>query len=164
MTSHNTDTPRSRSIAERARHAAHQRDTDTGEPATWRNPRWAERAEACATALATLLQLPRDRIEVTGDTIRKRAYGQWPWPRLTATDPDGATYEFFAAYTNPDCLLTIHPCPACLGEVPMAWIKTLADLGDLLTGDLMTRQGWSPAPEFRGDPGHQPHCPHAHLD
>jgi hypothetical protein len=150
------------SITASALQAADQRRADTGDLATWRDSRWAERAEASATALGTLLRIPRDRIEITPDPTR--AYGGFIWPLLTATDPDATTHRFLAAYNNPDLLLAVHPCPACLAPVPMTQICTLADLGDLLTGAALAEGTWDPAPEFRGDPGHQPDCGHAHLD
>lgn len=149
------------SITARALQAAEQRRADTGDLPTWRDPRWAERAEASATALGALLRIPRDRIEITPDPTR--AYGGFIWPLLTATDPDGTTHRFLAAYNNPDLLLAVHPCPACLAPVPITHLRTLADLGDLLTGAALAEETWDPAPDFRGDPGHRPDCGHAHL-
>jgi hypothetical protein len=148
-------------ISQRAANAATRQRNDTGDPPTWRDARWAERAEACATTLAALLQIPRCQVTVRPDYTR--AYGQWPWAHLTATDPDGTAHEFLGASNDPERLLAISTCPACLGPVPTARIRTLADLGDLLAEAAMAEESWEPAPEFRGDPGHRPDCGHAHL-
>lgn len=135
----------------RALAAADARRTDTAEPAAWRSPRWAERAEASATALAHVLGVPREHVAITAD--RTRAYGAWPWPRLTVT---GSSYEFTAAFNDPERLTILASCPDCMQQVPLVWLRHLADLGDLIGGF----QPDEPVDEFHADPGHRPSCQH----
>lgn len=140
------------SLTGRALAAADQRREDIAEPATWRNPHWAARAEASATALAQLLGVPRAHITVTAD--RTRAYGAWPWPSLTVT---GSLFQFTAAFNDPDRLMILAPCPRCKQAVPQVRLRHLADLGDLIGG----LQPAEPVHEFHADPGHRADCPHA---
>ncbi|GAA1966536.1 hypothetical protein [Catenulispora subtropica] len=141
----------------RALDAATQRNLDTAAIATWRNPHWAQRAEACATALAHLLGVPRGQISVHPDLTR--AYGHWVWPTLTVTEPGGAQHEFTAAYNDPEQLIILGRCPDCGGQVPLIPLRHLADLGEAISG---TPTG-EPAHEFHADPGHHHLCQH-HAD
>lgn len=143
------------SLTGRALAAADQRREDTAEPAAWRNPHWAARAEASATALAQVLGVPRAHITITAD--RTRAYGAWPWPSLTVT---GSLFEFTAAFNDPDQLMILTPCPTCRRQVPQVRLRHLADLGDLIGGHRPDQ----PVDEFRADPGHRADCPHATTD
>jgi hypothetical protein len=142
-------------LTSRALAAADQRRHDTAEPAAWRNPHWAARAEASATALAQVLGVAREQITITAD--RTRAYGDWPWPRLAVS---GSLYEFTAAFNDPARLTILAPCPRCRQQVPTVPLRHLADLGDLIGSHLPGE----PVHEFRADPGHRAHCPHATSD
>lgn len=145
-------------LTARALQAARQRRTDTRFPSTWSDANWAERAHACAAHLADLLQIPRDRIEVAADYTRD--YGDWPWPLMTVTDPGATVHRFTAAYNLPAQICALGPCPTCGHQVPLIWIHTLADYGDLLAGTALTQEVFDPVAEFRGDPGHDDSCPH----
>jgi hypothetical protein len=149
------------SITARARRAACERRDDMRTPATWRDERWSERAHAAARELADLLAVARERVHLAAD--HTRAYGEWVWPQMTATDTTGHLHRFVASYNDPERLLALGSCPACGGEVPLTWVRTLADYGDLLDGTALEPGTFDPVPEFRGDPGHRAHCPHAHL-
>lgn len=142
-------------LTSRALAAADQRREDTAEPATWRNPHWAARAEASATALAQVLGIAREHVTITAD--HTRAYGAWPWPRLTVT---GSSHEFTAAFNEAAQLMILAPCPDCSQQVPQVRLRHLADLGDVIGGQLPDE----PVHEFRADPGHRPDCPHATTD
>jgi hypothetical protein len=148
VTTTNADT----SLTMRALAAAEQRRDDIAEPASWRNPRWAARAEASATALARILGVGREQVAITAD--RTRAYGGVPWPTLTVT---GCTHEFTAAFNDPDQLMILAPCPECGNQVPLVRLRHLADLGDLIG----SHRPAEPVPEFLADPGHHHRCPHA---
>ena len=55
-----------------------------------------------------------------------------------------------------------HPhCPICGREVPITWLRSLADYGAQLDGTGLTDDAFDPVPEFRSDPGHTAACPHA---
>jgi len=152
-------TPPPVGITARALHAAARRRHDTATPPTWSDERWAQRAEACAHELAALLGIAYSQVEITADYTR--AYGQWPWPRLTVTESDGATHRFLGAHNNPDQIFTLGTCPACEREVPITWLRSLVDYGAQLDGTGLTDDAFDPVAEFRGDPGHTAACPHA---
>lgn len=143
------------SLTARALAAADQRRDDTAEPATWRNLHWAERAEASAAALAQVLGVAREQVAITAD--HTRAYGAWPWPKLTVT---GSAYEFTAAFNDPGQLMILAPCPDCRQQVPQVRLRHLADFGDVISGFRPDE----PVHEFRADPGHRADCPHASTD
>lgn len=157
-----TASPPPGSITARARHAARARRSDKRTPPTWSDERWTEQAHAAARHLADLLAVARDRVHLAPDYTR--AYGQWVWPQITVTDTTGHLLRFVASYNDPERLLALGSCPACGGEVPLTWIRTLADYGDLLDGTALSPDAFDPVPEFRADPGHRAPCPHAHLD
>jgi hypothetical protein len=157
-----TPTRRHAGVTERAIAAAAARRADTRTPASWGDQHWVERAHACVGALAEILLIPRHHVGLQPDYTR--AYGGWPWPLLTAADRDAGTLRFHGPYGDPQRITALGPCPTCAGEVPLIWMRTLADLGDLLTGAALTEIAFDPDPEFRADPGHAPTCTHAHLD
>lgn len=140
------------SLAERARAAAANR-TGTNDPA-WHNARWVTRAQRVAARLALILAIPADQITVQASALRR--YGGWPWPELTVTDAD-ASFRFVAVYCDADQITALEPCPFCEAEVPTFPIRSLADLGDLITGDSEEE----PVSAFDQDPGHTPDCLHA---
>lgn len=148
---------RTPSLGERARRAAAVRRADTAEPATWRDPHWAERAEASAHRLAGILGIARDRITVSADPTR--AEGGRAWTRLTVIDH--GVYEFIAADNDPARLLCLGPCPECGNRVPLTALRHLADLGDLLE-HRAGRRGGARLPlahELAADPAHHSRCP-----
>lgn len=155
-------TPKPAGITARALKAAAQRRQDATNPPTWSDELWSRRAEASARELADLLGITRGKVETTPDYTR--AYGQWPWPRLTVTEPDGTVHRFVAAHNNPDQIFTLGTCPTCGHEVPITWLRSLADYGSELDGTSLTDEAFDPVPEFRGDPGHTPTCPHSERD
>lgn len=155
-------TPKPGGITARALKAAARRHQDTTTPPTWNDELWSQRAEACTRELADLLGITHGQVETTADYTR--AYGRWPWPHLTVTEPDGTTHRFVAAYNNPDQIFTLGTCPACGQQVPITWLRSLADYGADLDGTNLTEDAFDPVPEFRGDPGHAPSCPHKELD
>jgi hypothetical protein len=149
-----TDTPAPATLTERARAAAAGR-TDTHDPA-WSDAHWIARAHRCAQRLALVLAVPVDRVVIEATTMRR--YGGWPWPQLTITDA-GATFRFVAMYADPNHITALQPCPFCENEVPTFPISTLADLGDLLSGDtdddpVDARLGPRPRPDL---PARRPH-------
>ena len=143
------------SLAERARAAAANRTAAT-DPA-WGNTRWVTRAQQAAARLAMILALPADRVEVQASPVRR--YGGWPWPELTVTDSE-QRFRFVAVYCDPDQITALEPCPFCEAEVPTFPIRSLADLGDLITGEI-TDNDVDLSCTFDQDPGHITDCPHA---
>ena len=148
-------------ITARALGAAARRRHDIRSPPTWRDERWAARAEACARELADLLGITHSQVEISPDYTR--AYGQWPWPRLTVTETDGTAHRFVGAFNNPDQIFTLGSCPVCGREVPITWLRSLADY-TVLDATALAQDAFDPVPEFRGDPGHTAACPHARTD
>ena len=139
------------SLAERARAAAARR-TGTNDPA-WGDTRWVTRAQQAAARLALILAVPADQITVQASTLRR--YGGWPWPELTVTEGE-QQYRFIAVYCDADQITALERCPFCEAEVPTFPIRSLADLGDLLSSesdDLVSA--------FDQDPGHKSDCLHA---
>lgn len=78
---------------------------------------------------------------------------------MTVTDPDGTTHRFAAAYNRAEHIVSLGPCPYCGQEVPLTWLRTLADYGDQLDGTSLTPDTFDPVAEFRADPGHADTCP-----
>ena len=156
-----SSTPPPGGITARAVQAAAERRRGTADPATWRDARWSERAEACVREVAALLGITGSQVNTQPD--HTRAYGGWPWPLLTVTEPDGTEHRFVGAYNNPDQIFALGACPACGREVPITWLRTLADYGSLLDRTALAKDRFDPVAEFRGDPGHATDCPHADL-
>lgn len=150
-----TDTPAATSLAERARAAAANRTAAT-DPA-WGNTRWVARAEQVVARLALILAIRADQITVQPSTVRR--YGGWPWPELTVTDGE-RRFRFVAVYCDPDRITALEPCPFCEAEVPTFPIRSLADLGGLIAGEI-TDNDVELSCAFDQDPGHKPDCPHA---
>jgi hypothetical protein len=163
-------------LTERACRAAEQaRQADPGgfearfdDPAGWKT-----RARY-ALALALLLGIDPADVTVRDDPARR--YGaRYPVPLLHVPDhaPDAgrnpggeAGWWFIPETGDREAFLALGTCADCGGQVPVARIASLADLGDLLGRDL-NRWHDPAAPasdrlpiEFDGDPGHQPGCPH----
>jgi hypothetical protein len=147
-----TATPAPATLAERARAAAAQR-ANADDPA-WSDIRWLIRATQAARRLAEILALPADQVAL--EPSRTRRPGGYPWAELTITDT-GTRFRFVAAYSDPDEIIALGPCPVCEAEVPTFPISTLADLGDLLDGE----HHHGPVLIMHQDPGHTPACPHA---
>jgi hypothetical protein len=83
---------------------------------------------------------------------------------LTVTEPDGTAHRFLGAHNNPDQIFALGTCPACGREVPLTWVRSLADYGAHLDGTALSEDAFDPVAEFRGDSGHTPACPHAQID
>jgi hypothetical protein len=148
-------------LSARVRQFAAERRAEATEPTAWRDAAWTHSAERSADVLARILEIDRARIQITPDPLR--AENGWRWPRLTVTEPDGATHIFLAAFGDPRRLLALGPCPECPNRVPFTAIRHLADLGDLLEYCAGIRaEGTEPVgylPEMFGDPGHREDCP-----
>lgn len=155
-------------LTERARRAAAQArradpegfDNRFADPAAWK-----ARARY-ALALALLLGIDPADVTVRDDPVRR--YGaRYPVPLLHAPD-EGATEGWWLIPETGDreAFLALGACPLCGGQVPVARIASLADLGDLVGRDLgRWHDPAAPASdrlpiEFDGDPGHHPGCPH----
>ena len=149
-----TDTAALTTLAARARAAALTR-TGSHDPA-WPDLPWLRHARRIAHRLAQTLGIPAEYVAVQASSLRRR--GGSPWPELTITD-HGARYRFVAVNCDPGQITALEPCPFCDAEVPTFPIRTLADLGDLLTGTSTDNDVDLPA--FDQDPGHTPDCPHA---
>lgn len=162
-----TLTDRARRAAEQARQADPWFDSRFADPIAWKT-----RARSAA-ALAALLGIDPADVTVRDDPVRR--YGaRYPVPLLHAPDaPDardetaGPGWWFIPETGDRESFLALGACPACGGQVPVARIASLADLGDLLGRDLGR---WDdPAAdasdrlpiEFDGDAGHRSGCPHA---
>jgi hypothetical protein len=166
-------------LTDRARHAAEAtRQADPGGFDTrFADPiAWKARARY-AINLAVMLGIDPADVTVRDDPDRR--YGaRYPVPLLHVPDTsrtgsgelpgDGspAGWWFIPETGDRDSFLALGPCPACGGQVPVARIASIADLGDLIGRDL-GRWDDPAAPasdrlpiEFDGDPGHHPGCPH----
>jgi hypothetical protein len=152
---------RAETLSERARRLAAERRADAAQATAWRDPNWTRSAEDCAEALARILGLGREAIEIIPDALRTD--NGWRWPRLTVTEPDGTAHTFLAAFGDPRRLLALGPCPECPNRVPFTAIRHLADLGDLLEycAGIRAERAEPPRylPEMFGDPGHRNDCP-----
>ncbi len=175
--------------ARRAAEAARQADPG-GFDARFADPlAWKARARYAIT-LASVLGIDPADVTVRDDPVRR--YGaRYPVPLLHAPDHAGAGalgtahnasgddtagpatgqpgWWFIPETGDRDTFLALGRCPACGGQVPVARIASLADLGDLLGRDL---DRWhdpaAPASdllpvEFDGDPGHRPGCLHQDM-
>ncbi|GGU39675.1 hypothetical protein [Lentzea flava] len=149
-------------LAERAVRAARtqrvcqsfQRRHDS--PEQWN--RWTRHARVARTAAAAL-QVPLDAVTVLDDPFRPyntRDAGQVPGDLIVVTDPDTQDrWAFIPDLSAPgEAWLLLDRCPGCNGEVPVARIAILADLGDYLEPGGYV---W-PIGDARHDPAHQHDC------
>lgn len=118
-----------------------------------------------AVRLAAALGIELGQITTIPDTLRRRSLpGQSVIAEVTCADT-GDTYTFLAR--NPrfdDPFELLGPCPECGGQVPLANIRHLADLGTYLTRAPLTLQDID-RPDtfpytFPTDPGHTRRCRH----
>ncbi|WP_431953096.1 hypothetical protein [Actinacidiphila sp. bgisy167] len=147
------------SLAERAHAAAVfiQRTAATHPHGPYRG---AEHARI-ALRLAAILGLPLDDITTEPDWLRRRTTPGEPL-LATATCPDtGQRYVFLARFPvyEADPFELLGPCPHCAGQVPLAFIRHLADLGTHLASPA-THPNDLPD-TFPTDEGHEyPTCPY----
>jgi hypothetical protein len=150
------------SLAERA-HAAAVFLTHTAAVSP-HGPHRGEEQARTALRLSAALGLGLDQITTSCDELRRHAHPGEP-VLATATCPD--THEKFTflarnpAYDDePFELLT--PCPECDGPVPIAEVRTLADLGTYLALAPYRPEEVPHAEDlpdtFRYDPGHTDTC------
>lgn len=117
-----------------------------------------------AVRLAAALGLGLDQITTAPDRLRRLTAEGAP-VLATATCPDtNQTYVFlvrFPAYDDAAFEL-LGPCPECSGQVPLALVRHLADLGDYLAREPLTPQALADRAQvpvtFRTDEGHTPTC------
>ena len=123
--------------------------------------------------IAGMLGVAPSRVVVGDDPLR--GYGGQPGLLITVHEPDagGVVWRFVPETDNTGAgggaYLLLDQCPGCFqggeegGEVPMAAVSCLADLGLYLesTGaaDPGGDSGFEVPVEFFGDPGHAPGCP-----
>jgi hypothetical protein len=156
-------------IRERAA-AALVRAREAGVPVPGTDPPHRRRLRAAlARDIATLLALPTTHVAVGDDPLR--CYGGVPGHLITVHDPDDAGVvlrllpETGNTGTGGGAYLLLDNCPGCntdphsTGQVPMAAITGLADLGHY---QHCLRLNLEPPPvpiEFFDDPAHAPDCP-----
>lgn len=117
-----------------------------------------------AVRLAATLGLELDQIATIPDTLRRRSLpGQSVKAEVTCP-VTGEIYTFLAR--NPlysdESFELLGPCPECGGQVPLADIRHLADLGDYLNRAPLTTHD-TDTPDtlpyaFPTDPGHTDRC------
>ncbi|MFE0178036.1 hypothetical protein ACFWZ2_37575 [Streptomyces sp. NPDC059002] len=117
-----------------------------------------------AVRLAAALGLGLDQITTTPDWLRRRTTPGEP-VLATATCPDTAeTYVFLcrSPLYDDEAFELLGPCPECAAQVPLAYVRHLADLGThLATGPAPLGDGQLPAsyPDtFPRDDGHTRTC------
>ena len=150
------------SLAERAHAAA-----DYIRHHTAANPRGPYRGEEharTAVRLAAALGLGLDQITTAPDPLRRRTTPGEP-VLATATCPDTTEkYVFLARFPiyEDEPFELLGPCPECSGQVPLATIRHLADLGTHLTRPPLTPEDLAhpnTLPDtFASDEGHTSTC------
>lgn len=157
-----------RRLADRARAAAarHRLADSAGfgrRHADWSG--WTRRAQVART-VAAVLEVPVGAVLVTDDPVRGYGIaGHLPGDLITVIDPvDGSAWRFIpAAASAGQTWLVLAACPSgCGGEVPLARVATLADLGDWLKPGRDERLDGLPE-EHSADPGHAPSCARRRL-
>nr|QIY94467.1 hypothetical protein HEP87_11140 [Streptomyces sp. S1D4-11] len=117
-----------------------------------------------AVRLAAALGLGLDQITTAPDWLRRRTTPGEP-VLATATCPDTSEkYVFLARFPiyDDEAFELLGPCPECSGQVPLAAIRHLADLGT----HLAPRAADAPGPPAHGHAAghlHQRPGPHQHL-
>ncbi|MZG16175.1 hypothetical protein GTY44_22250 [Streptomyces sp. SID5914] len=117
-----------------------------------------------AVRLAAALGLGLDQITTAPDWLRRRTTPGEP-VLATATCPDtNEKYVFLARFPiyDDEAFELLGPCPECSGQVPLAEVRHLADLGMHLarppfTPEDLARTGTVPD-SFSGDEGHTSAC------
>ncbi|RPE38661.1 hypothetical protein EDD90_1581 [Streptomyces sp. Ag109_O5-1] len=155
------------SLAERAHTAANYIRHNTA--VSPRGPYRGEEHARTAVRLAAALGLDLDQITTAPDPLRRRTTPGEP-VLATATCPDTSEkYVFltrFPIYEDEPFEL-LGPCPECSGQVPLATIRHLADLGTHLTRPPLTPED----PEhphtlpdtFASDEGHASTCSYGEI-
>ncbi|MFF5010570.1 hypothetical protein ACFY3G_48225 [Streptomyces phaeochromogenes] len=150
------------SLAERAHAAAvFIRHTTAISP---HGPYRGEEHARTAVRLAAALGLGLDQITTAPDWLRRRTTPGEP-VLATATCPDtGEMYVFLARFPiyDDEPLELLGPCPQCTGQVPLATIRHLADLGTHLARAPLTPEDalhTNTLPDtFKDDDGHTNTC------
>ena len=143
-----TATTNTSSLMARALAAADRADT----PPSGTTSSRATRRHRFARTLARVLGTTTDRVAVSDDPDRTR--GGWPAPLATVTDTSG-TWRFTPGPHGEPLLL--DACPACGGQVTVATITDLVDLGRHLR--TWPDHGHNAVPDgYDTDPGHTPDC------
>ena len=119
-----------------------------------------------AVRLAAALGLGLDQITTAPDWLRRRTTPGEP-VLATATCPDtNETYVFLARFPiyDDEALELLGPCPECSGQVPLATVRHLADLGTHLARPPLRPEDLAHTntlPDtFTGDEGHTTTCPY----
>ncbi|WP_151898130.1 hypothetical protein [Streptomyces sp. C8S0] len=122
-----------------------------------------------AVRLAAALGLSISHITTSPDGLRRRTHPGEP-VLATADCPDtGDTYTFLARSPihDDEPFELLGPCPECHGTVPVADIRTLADLGTYLAQPPLTAQNLphtTTLPDtFADDEGHTRACHYGEL-
>ncbi|WP_166028971.1 hypothetical protein [Streptomyces chilikensis] len=163
----NSQTPQTTRLSDRA-HAAAAYLRLAPEQSPYGPFRGADHART-RLRLAAALGIGLDRIETQPDGIRRRIFPGEPIIATVKCPASGDTYTFLAR--NPlyddEPFELLGPCPECGGEVPLADIRHLADLGTYLArAPFTTRDTDRPDsfPEtFQEDAGHTTDCRHGGI-
>ncbi|MFD4409260.1 hypothetical protein ACFWOX_35355 [Streptomyces sp. NPDC058467] len=117
-----------------------------------------------AVRLAAVLGLGLDQISTAPDLVRRRTTPGEP-VLATATCPDtNETYVFLARSPiyDDEAFELLGPCPECSGQVPLALIRHLADLGTSLARPPLAAEDvphTTTVPDtFTRDEGHTSTC------
>ncbi|WP_232668310.1 hypothetical protein [Pseudonocardia sp. TRM90224] len=96
--------------------------------------------------------------DVVVTTDPRRAYAGYAWHHIVVCNPDSParTLRFIPDPVDLSLFHLLGECSACAGEVPVALIATLADLGRYL--EQVAGDHVPPHPEFFGDAGHSLRC------
>jgi len=111
-----------------------------------------------------MLGVPPTHVVVTDDPTRSPALPR-PADLITVHDPDhpGRVYRFVPETGHGGIYHLLDECPLCGGEVPVAAITSLLDLGRYLAamghlGPDTDADAPQTPDEFVGDPGHRDGC------
>ena len=145
--------PPSASLAARAIDAAAAADAARGTPPKpipyWR----ANHQRRRARMLSVILGVDPADITITDDPDRD--HGNWCGVLAVVVDTARRSWRFIDVPGVDDVFQLLGSCPGCGGEVPVAQIAELADLGRHLTQpDVLTTE-----PNFSGDDNHETYCP-----
>ncbi|MER6386205.1 hypothetical protein ACWDBP_00250 [Streptomyces sp. NPDC001233] len=153
------------SLAERAHAAAVfiRHNTDVSPHGRYRGEEHAR----TAVRLAAALGLGLDHITTAPDWLRRRTTPGEPVLATAACPDTNEKYVFLARFPiyEDEPFELLGACPECSGQVPLATVRHLADLGTYLArpplrpGDITHT---TTVPDtFTGDEGHTSACPYA---
>jgi hypothetical protein len=99
-----------------------------------------------------------DPVDITIRDDPDRDYGSWNGVLAVVVDPGHRSWRFIDIPGVEDVFLLLGSCPSCGGEVPVADIAELGDLGrHLVAPAILATQ-----PHFIGDDNHKTDCPLYH--